>query len=60
MEKLPEAYQQQIEYVRIIWREKTYGLDRLVRLFLGCAQFGFPDLMEPFISYTTAERGQGQ
>lgn len=45
MEKLPEAYQQQIEYVRIIWREKTYGLDRLVRLFLVCAQFVFPVLL---------------
>lgn len=27
---------------------------------IGCAQFGFPDLMEPFISYETAGRGPGQ
>lgn len=24
---------------------------------IGCAQFGFPDKMEPFISYTTTRRG---
>ncbi|MDD2422438.1 MAG: Ni/Fe hydrogenase, partial [Heliobacteriaceae bacterium] len=27
---------------------------------IGCAQFGFPDRMEPFISYDTTRREHGQ
>lgn len=45
MEKLPEAYRQQVEYLKLVWQEKTYGLDRLVRLFLCFAQFLFPVLL---------------
>ena len=58
MEKLPEAYGQQVEYLKLVWQEKTYGLDRFVRLFLCCAQFFFPVLLIRDIAGRWGVRGR--
>ncbi len=43
--KPQQAYRQQIYYLRRVWDEETYGLDRIVRLFLCFSQFFFPILL---------------
>ena len=44
-EKMREAYAQQVRYVKELWNEQTFGLERLMRLFLCLAQFLFPVLL---------------
>src|SRR4030042_4807807 len=44
-EDIPEAYAQQARYIKQIWDEDTYGLERIVRLALCLAQFLFPVLL---------------
>lgn len=44
-EKPPEAYAQQLHYLEQVWNEESYGLERIVRLFLCTAQFFFPVLL---------------
>ena len=44
-QKIPEAYGQQVAYLKKVWREETYGLERIVRVFLCLAQFFFPVLL---------------
>jgi hypothetical protein len=44
-DKITEAYAQQFQYLRQIWNEDTYGLERIVRLALCLAQFLFPVLL---------------
>jgi hypothetical protein len=44
-ERAREAYAQQLDYVKEIWNEQTFGLERLVRLFLCLVQFLFPVLL---------------
>ncbi|MDD5156393.1 MAG: potassium channel family protein [Candidatus Omnitrophica bacterium] len=39
------AYKQQLEYCKKAWHSHSYGLERLVRLFLCSAQFAFPLLL---------------
>lgn len=43
--KNQEAYSQQWEFLKQVWHEETYGLERMVRLFLCAAQFLFPILL---------------
>jgi voltage-gated potassium channel len=40
-----EAYAQQVIFLKQVWREQTYGLERMVRLGLCLAQFIFPVLL---------------
>jgi hypothetical protein len=42
--KPPEAYIQQLGYLKQVWNEESYGLERIVRLFLCLAQFFYPIL----------------
>jgi len=44
-EKVQEAYAQQLKLVKEVWNEQTFGLERLVRLFLCLVQFLFPVLL---------------
>lgn len=41
----PGAYARQREYVRAVWNEHSYGLERLIRLGLCLAQFACPVLL---------------
>jgi hypothetical protein len=43
--KVEEAYSQQYRYLRRVWEEESYGLERIVRLALCLAQFLFPILL---------------
>lgn len=43
--KAEEAYSQQYRYLRQVWEEESYGLERVVRLILCLAQFLFPILL---------------
>lgn len=40
-----EAYAQQLQYLKQVWDEKNYGLERIVRLLLCLAQFFYPILL---------------
>ncbi|HOW35069.1 MAG TPA: potassium channel family protein [Candidatus Omnitrophota bacterium] len=44
-DKPPEAYVQQLRLLKKVWADDTYGLERLVRLFLCAIQFVFPVLL---------------
>jgi hypothetical protein len=44
-EKVDEAYFSQLVYLERVWNERTYGLERLVRLALCLAQFLYPMLL---------------
>jgi len=44
-EKIHEAYARQMEQVRKVWGEQTYGLERIARLSLCLVQFLFPVLL---------------
>ena len=44
-EKVEEAYSQQVKYLKEVWDDDTYGLERIVRLFLCAVQFLFPILL---------------
>lgn len=39
------AYAEQAQYLRRVWNEETFGLERLTRLWLCAAQFVFPVLL---------------
>lgn len=39
------AYLEQVHYLKHVWNEDTYGLDRLVRLLLCLVQFFYPLLL---------------
>jgi hypothetical protein len=43
-EKIPEAYADQVRYLKKVWNEHTYGLERIVCIGLCLAQFLFPVL----------------
>jgi len=43
--KTESAYAQQLRYLAIVWEDNTYGLERILRLFLSLAQFAFPILL---------------
>jgi len=43
--KLPDAYARQLSLLGEVWNEKTFGLERLMRLSLCLAQFLFPVLL---------------
>lgn len=43
--RLPEAYAQQLGFVRKVWNEQAYGVERIVRLALCLVQFLFPVLL---------------
>jgi hypothetical protein len=43
--KVESAYKQQGAYLRKVWGDDTYGLERLMRLFLCGVQFLFPILL---------------
>jgi hypothetical protein len=40
-----EAYQQQVKSLKKVWNDDTYGLERILRLFLCVVQFIFPILL---------------
>lgn len=42
--KMESAYRQQVGYLKELWNEKTYGVERIVRLFLCLVQFIYPTL----------------
>lgn len=44
-DKTEAAYAQQILTLKKVWADDTYGLERLLRLFLCLAQFVFPILL---------------
>jgi hypothetical protein len=43
-EETEEAYSQQLKYLKRVWDDDSFGLERIVRLFLCTAQFIFPVL----------------
>jgi hypothetical protein len=43
--KTREAYVQQLQYLKQVWDEENYGLERIVRLLLCLAQFFYPILL---------------
>ncbi|HRZ15817.1 MAG TPA: potassium channel family protein [Candidatus Omnitrophota bacterium] len=43
--RLAEAYAQQWKFLKKVWNEENYGLERLVRLFLCAIQFLYPVLL---------------
>jgi hypothetical protein len=44
-EKIPEAYAEQVKYLKKVWNEQTYGLKRVVCIVLCLLQFLFPVLL---------------
>jgi hypothetical protein len=44
-QKAGSAYKQRIIYLRKAWESDTYGLERLLRLFLCLVQFAYPILL---------------
>jgi hypothetical protein len=44
-EENAEAYSQQVRYLKHVWNEESYGLERLVRLLLCLMQFLYPILL---------------
>jgi len=44
-QKVEGSYVQQLSYLRQVWNDDSYGLERLMRLFLCLAQFIFPILL---------------
>jgi hypothetical protein len=44
-EKIPEAYADQVKYLKQVWNEQTYGLERIVCIVLCLLQFLFPVLL---------------
>jgi len=44
-EKIPEAYAEQVKYLKKVWNEQTYGLERVVCIGLCLLQFLFPVLL---------------
>ena len=44
-QKVDNAYKQQIGYLKEIWNDKTYGLERVFRLFLCLVQFIYPTIL---------------
>lgn len=44
-QKVEEAYSQQVDILRKVWRDDTYGIERVFRLFLCLVQFIFPVLL---------------
>ena len=44
-QKMDGAYRQQIRYLKEIWNDDTYGLQRMFRIFLCLIQFIYPTLL---------------
>jgi hypothetical protein len=44
-ERVEEAYRQQVKCLKKVWGDDTYGLERILRLFLCIIQFAFPILL---------------
>jgi hypothetical protein len=44
-ERVEEAYRQQAKSLKKVWNDDTYGLERILRLFLCVIQFIFPILL---------------
>jgi len=44
-ERVEEAYRQQVKCLKKVWNDDTYGLERILRLFLCVVQFIFPILL---------------
>jgi hypothetical protein len=44
-ERPQEAYSQQLQNLKRVWNEDSYGLERIARLFLCLSQFLFPVLL---------------
>ncbi len=44
-ERAEEAYRQQVKCLKKVWHDDTYGLERILRLFLCIIQFIFPILL---------------
>jgi hypothetical protein len=44
-DKIPEAYTEQVRYLRKVWNEQNYGLERVVCIGLCLLQFLFPVLL---------------
>jgi hypothetical protein len=44
-EKIPEAYADQVRYLKKVWNEPTYGIERIVCIVLCLLQFLFPVLL---------------
>ncbi len=44
-EKVASAYRQQAAYLRTVWHDGSFGIERLVRLFLCLSAFLFPLLL---------------
>lgn len=44
-ESIEEAYRQQVKCLKKVWNDDTYGLERILRLFLCVVQFIFPVLL---------------
>ena len=44
-EKVESAYKHQLKYLKAVWNDDTYGLERLLRLFLCVIQFIYPILL---------------
>ena len=44
-ERVEGAYRQQVKCLKKVWNDDTYGLERILRLFLCIVQFIFPILL---------------
>ncbi len=44
-ERVPEAYAEQVKYLKKVWNEHTFGLERVVCIVLCLLQFIFPVLL---------------
>ena len=44
-ERVDSAYKQQMLYLKKVWQDNTYGLERIARLFLCLVQFIYPILL---------------
>ena len=44
-EKADPAYRQQVKYLKKVWGDDTYGIERITRLLLCTVQFFFPILL---------------
>ncbi|MDD4908081.1 MAG: ion channel [Candidatus Omnitrophica bacterium] len=44
-ENAGSAYRRQVKYLQAVWNDDTYGLERLLRLFLCLVQFIYPILL---------------
>ena len=57
-QKADNAYKQQIGYLKQIWNDKTYGLERIFRLFLCLVQFIYPAILVKSIFSNSGKTGR--